>query len=105
MNINSPAHDLHTFSLFSPNLNSLTLKVVGQWSHFSPILPPKRSFVINTVVQKKKDTPLLCGAWLYPMVVLGWLGGLRNASLGSLRSEDKVTVGHEFHLLYFMHKK
>lgn len=104
MNINSPAHDLQIFSLFSPNLNSLTLKVVGQWSHFSPILPPKRSFVINTVLQKKKDTPLLCGTWLYPMVVLGWLGGLRNASLGSLRSEDKVTVGQFTHLLVFMHK-
>jgi len=77
MKINSPAHDLHIFIRFSPNLNSLTLKVVGQWSHFSPILPSKRSFVINTVVKKKRDTPSFTGHWLYPMVVLGWLGGLR----------------------------
>jgi hypothetical protein len=58
MNINSPAHDLHIFVRFSPSLNSLTLKVVGQWSHFSPILLAKLPFVINTVGKKKRGTPL-----------------------------------------------
>ncbi|AXH79564.1 MAG: hypothetical protein [Circular genetic element sp.] len=61
MKINSPAHDLHIFIRFSPSLNSLTLKVVGQWSHFSPILLAKLPFVINTVGKKKGSTPYLCG--------------------------------------------
>jgi len=59
MKINSPAHDLHIFSLFSPSLNSLTLKVVGQWSHFSPILLARKAFVISTVGKKKRVPPPL----------------------------------------------
>ncbi len=71
MNINSPAHDLHTFILFSPNLNSLTLKVVGQWSHFSPILPAIRSSVIKTAVNYAGIPPPLIGITSLPLRLRG----------------------------------
>ena len=88
MNINSPAHDLQIFSLFSPSLNSLTLEVVGQWSHFSPILPAIRSFVINTVVNYAGIPPLLIGITTLPLRLRGLEACRARVGLGISEGSD-----------------